>query len=124
MANGGRGDGLGRAGEAVAVEHLVGTGYEILATNWRPSGVGLRGEIDIVVARDGVIVFVEVKTRRSARHGGPLAAVTPSKQARIRRLAVAYLAECGGGGRQVRFDVIGIVASAGDPQVHHVAEAF
>ncbi len=61
---------LGRAGEQVAVRHLEAQGIEVLARNWRPTGAGLRGEIDIV-ARDGpVLVVCEVKARRGRAPAG------------------------------------------------------
>src|SRR5699024_12180509 len=56
--------------------------------NWRcPSG-----EVDIVAARDGALVFFEVKTRTSTRFGHPLEAISAAKLARMRRVAGAWLA--------------------------------
>lgn len=115
---------LAREGEDLAARLLTSQGYAILARNWRPTGVGLRGELDIVASRDGVLAIVEVKTRRSARYGGPLGAVTAAKQARIRRLAGAYLQQCGRGAGQVRFDVIGVVLAGAESAVEHVEGAF
>ena len=57
-------------------------GYEVLARNWRVR----EGELDLVVARDGALVFCEVKSRSSDAFGLPAEAVTVSKQARLRRL--------------------------------------
>ena len=56
---------LGAQGEAWAAAHLVRRGYRIVARNVRAGGV----EIDLVAARPGLIVFVEVKTRRSRALG-------------------------------------------------------
>ena len=75
--------------------------------NWRD---GRRGEIDLVVERDGVLAFCEVKTRRSAAYGTPAEAVTPAKQARLRQLGAAWLAAHPGRRREVRFDVAAILA--------------
>ena len=51
----------GRRGEEEAAGFLLGKGYSILERNWR---YGHR-EIDIIAADRGMIVFVEVKYRRS-----------------------------------------------------------
>jgi putative endonuclease len=77
----------GAQGEAAAAGYLRRNGYQILVTNWRCR----LGEIDIV-ARDGpTLVFVEVRTRRSARLGSPEESVTATKQRRLVDLAQTYL---------------------------------
>jgi putative endonuclease len=77
----------GAQGEAVAAAYLRRNGYLILATNWRCR----LGEIDII-ARDGpVLVFVEVRARRSTRLGTPEESVTATKQRRLVDLAQTYL---------------------------------
>ncbi|HEX2028238.1 MAG TPA: YraN family protein, partial [Nitriliruptorales bacterium] len=75
---------LGSRGEELAAAFLEARGYCIVARNWRPGTGELRGELDLVAVRGGVVAFVEVKTRRSEAFGGPFTAVTWSKQARIR----------------------------------------
>ena len=62
------------------------------------------GELDLVLCRDGEIVFCEVKSRRSERYGAAAEAVDWRKQRRIRALAVQWLEASGRRGR-VRFDV-------------------
>ena len=96
---------LGTAGEERAAAWYEQHGYVVLARNWRCRD----GELDLVVATRRTVVFVEVKTRRSARFGHPLEAVTPAKQARLRRLALAYLHETGTRARSLRFDVVAIL---------------
>lgn len=77
----------GALGEAVAADYLRQKGYTIATTNWRCR----RGEIDII-ARDGAtLVFVEVRTRSSARLGSAEESVTPAKQRRLAELAETYL---------------------------------
>ncbi len=101
----------GRWGEDRAATEYRRLGYRILARNWRCPA----GEIDLVVERDDVLVFSEVKTRASDRHGPASAAVTPTKQRRIRRLAMAWLdahpAVSRGARRRLRFDVVAIVGT-------------
>ena len=62
------------------------------------------GELDLVLFRDGEIVFCEVKSRRSERYGAAAEAVDRRKQIRIRSLAAQWLETSGRRGR-VRFDV-------------------
>ncbi len=84
----------GRAAEERALQHLLGHGLVLLTRNYRLAlGPSARaGEIDLIVrAGDGTVVFVEVRARASARHGGAAASVGPSKQARLRRTAAHYL---------------------------------
>jgi putative endonuclease len=81
----------------------------VLARNWRCRTADVDGEVDIVAAAPGVVVFCEVKSRASAGFGGPAAAVDHRKQARLRRLAVAWLATHRPGVVQVRFDVAAVV---------------
>ena len=73
--------------------------------NWRVT----EGEIDLVVTRDSVVVFVEVKTRASAAFGDPSLAVTAVKQRRIRRLAAIWLRTHESAGHRVRFDVVAVL---------------
>jgi putative endonuclease len=62
-----------------------------------------------VVARRGdLIVFCEVKARRSGDFGGAVAAVTPAKQSQVRTLAESWLRSAGSPAVDVRFDVIAI----------------
>lgn len=63
---------FGRRGEDAACAYLLRHGYSIVERNYRCR----RGEIDIIAAKDGGAVFVEVKTRRSLKFGTPGMAVT------------------------------------------------
>lgn len=102
-------DALGRAGEDLAAEHLRSLGYEVIDRNWRCR----EGELDLIALDDGVLVACEVKTRRGTRFGSPVEAVTPTKLARLRGLAQAYLAAHDLPARGVRIDVVGILAVPG-----------
>ena len=89
----------------------------ILERNWRCE----LGEIDIV-ARDGTTMVVcEVKTRTSIAFGPPIDAVTPRKAARLRRLAVRWLADHPEHPTEIRIDVVGILLPVrGEPVVEHL----
>ena len=95
---------LGRLGEALAGDRLQSAGLRVVARNWRCR----EGEIDLVAAGPGLLVFCEVKTRRGNGYGSPAAAVTSAKQARLRRLAAAYLATIPTPPCRVRFDVVAV----------------
>jgi putative endonuclease len=106
----------GRIAEDYVAARLAASGWEVIARNARPKG--FRGEIDIV-ARDGRdLVFVEVKAKGTGAVRGPetpVLAVDQRKQARLRRLAIAWLRESSGGFSHLRFDVAGVwVGSGGD----------
>ncbi|MDQ2754189.1 MAG: YraN family protein [Actinomycetota bacterium] len=100
---------LGTSGEDTAARWYLDSGFEVVARNWRCG----QGELDLVVRRRRLYVFCEVKTRRGDGFGVPAEAVTPAKQARIRRLAARWLAEAALGNAprpaQVRFDVVAIL---------------
>jgi putative endonuclease len=81
----------GDAAEDRALAHLSAHGLRLLARNYRTPGRG-GGEIDLVMReRDGTLVFVEVRKRADARHGGAAASVSPLKQRRIVFAARCYL---------------------------------
>ena len=96
---------LGAEGERRAARWYEARGYIVLARNWRVR----EGELDLVVGKGRAVVFVEVKTRRTAAFGSPAEAVTPAKQVRIRKLAMRWLAEADLGPRELRFDVVSIL---------------
>ncbi len=97
---------LGAAGEELAAAWYRDHGYEVVARNWRVR----EGELDIVARRRGVLVFCEVKTRRTDAYGSPASAVTADKQARIRRLASIYLRSVRVRPRRLRFDVAAVLS--------------
>jgi putative endonuclease len=81
--------GLGAAGEQLARRHLEQQGYEFIAANWRRP----YGELDLIMRDGDVLVFVEVKTRRSERFGSAEESVSPSQVGRLLRAAESFLAE-------------------------------
>lgn len=80
---------VGVEGEAVARRFLEGLGFRIVEENFTCP----LGEIDLIAHDGEVLVFVEVKARRSTRFGGPAEAVHERKQRQILRVAEAYLRE-------------------------------
>lgn len=104
---------LGNFGETQACWLLKEKGYRILERNWRCPV----GEIDIVARRGSMVVFVEVKTRRSLTYGVPREAVTSKKQQRIRKAAWYYIASHHLKTYDMRCDVIEIF-------INHLESAF
>ncbi|MEJ7764626.1 MAG: YraN family protein [Acidimicrobiales bacterium] len=94
---------LGKAVEERAAAWYLDNGYEVVERNWRCT----QGEVDIVALRrrDRLVVFCEVKARRSSRFGSAAEAVGLDKQVRLRRLASTWLAGHRPGAASIRFDV-------------------
>ena len=95
----------GDAAEDAALRHLQQAGLRLLERNYRTPGRG-GGEIDLIMrAPDATVVFVEVRQRKNASHGGAAASVSPVKQRRIVFAARHYLMQL----RELppcRFDVV------------------
>lgn len=82
---------MGDAAEDAALHYLQQAGLRLLVRNYRTPGRG-GGEIDLIMrAPDGTTVFVEVRQRKSASHGGAAASISPLKQRRIIFAARHYL---------------------------------
>ena len=96
----------GAIGEELAEIMLLEKGYSILARNFRCR----HGEIDIIAAKGGAVVFVEVKTRLFESCGQGRESVTAAKRQRIRNCAMCYIAICGREFEAVDFQVIEINA--------------
>jgi putative endonuclease len=111
---------LGRSAEDAAAHFLVASGYEILARNVRLCGA----ELDIVARESGEIAFVEVRSRSSRAHGGPLETIGPRKIARLSRAATAFLALRRWSAAPARFDVVGVDWIDGRPRLSLVRGAF
>lgn len=82
---------LGKYGEKYTAEYLCGKGYEILDLNYHSP----YGEVDIIAKKDGVLSFVEVKTRSVGYLYAPVYAVNTSKQTKIVKTAYHYISETG-----------------------------
>ena len=88
---------------------MVASWYEarrfvVLERNWRCR----LGELDLVLMRDGVVVFCEVKARRTSAFGTGAEAVGAAKRRRLRRLAAEWLAASPHEPLDVRFDVAAV----------------
>ncbi len=105
---------VGDAGEDRAAAHLLQAGLTLVTRNYRTPGRG-GGEIDLVMRdRDGTLVFVEVRQRASATHGGAAASISATKRQRIVFAARHYLMRCATC-PPCRFDVVCVQGDANDP---------
>lgn len=113
---------MGARGEDLVAAWYTGLGYAVLSRNWRCR----EGELDLVVARDGDVVFCEVKTRTGSGFGAPAEAVTAAKQRRLRRLAARWLGEQPSRGfDEIRFDVACVTLEPGaKPDLEVIEAAF
>jgi len=110
---------LGKHGEQIAADWLLMQGYQILERNWRFH----RAEVDIIAVKGQILVFVEVKTRRSERFGAPSDFVGPRKQRFMASAASAYSADKGFSG-EIRFDVASVLFSGKDFHLEYLEDAF
>ena len=97
------------------------------ARGWRSLAENVRyrhGELDLVMREGDTIVFVEVRQRRSDRHGGAAASLDPRKHARVRRAAATWLAERGLHEAAVRFDAALVTGEIAAARVVLVRDAF
>lgn len=110
---------LGKLGEDLAVDYLIGKGYKLLSRNYRFAHL----ELDIITEQDNRIVVVEVKTRQSDYLTDPTELLSKKKQADIIRAADNYInehkidLEC-------RFDLIIIVLNSSQKDIQHIEDAF
>ncbi len=112
---------LGKIGEDIAGRFLLDNGYEILERNWRFK----RAEIDIIAKdTDGILVFVEVKTRSYDYFGEPASFVDEKKQKIMADAASQYMQRIGYEWA-VRFDIIGIIVKGEEKiEISHYKDAF
>ncbi|HXW35044.1 MAG TPA: YraN family protein [Acidimicrobiales bacterium] len=125
---------LGARGEQAVASHYLDAGYELLSRNWRCS----EGELDLVLVDRSkhLLVFCEVKTRRTDAFGSPLEAVTYAKRKRLRRLAALWLGSQPGSAVpsqgfassrrsfDLRFDVAAVRVHAGRLDIEIVESAL
>ena len=115
----------GDRGEDAVADALKRRGYRILERQYRCRW----GEIDLIVwSPEGVLCFVEVKSRTGTRFSAPREAVTSVKQRKLRNAASWYLAQSGLEEKPCRFDVAEVWPSSKNgwdkPNLHYIISAF
>ena len=102
------------------LQFLIRHGYLILERNFRGAGA----EIDLVAMDGETLVFVEVKTRRTAQAGMPQEAVNSYKQRHLRRAGEVYAQTHRAYDRPIRFDVVAILEDGGRRHLELLKDAF
>ena len=110
---------LGKWGDEAAVKHLESREYVIRHRNWRRGKL----ELDIVSAKDDVLIVVEVKTRSNDYFANPEDAVTMKKIKHIVRAADTYI-KFYQLDNPVRFDIITLIGNENKFELEHMEEAF
>lgn len=116
---------LGKHGESIAGKLFEGEGFRVVLQNYKCK----LGEIDLICMKDKLLVFCEVKFRRSIAFGIPAEAVDSKKRRHIRRVASWYLSQKMCINRlysdyDMRFDVVEIVFANGEYEINHIENAF
>ena len=109
---------LGQEGERLAVDYLVGKGFQIRETNFRYK----RSEIDIIAANEQLLLFVEVKIRSTTSFGQPEDFVSENQVENIMQAAEHYILESDWKGN-IRFDIISI-SNHKERSIEHFEDAF
>jgi putative endonuclease len=106
---------IGRAGEQLALAYLQKKGYQLVAQNYRHR----RGEIDLIVKREDMLVFVEVKLRSGSHFGFPEQMVSENQWTLLMETAKSFQEEHEYIG-PIRFDVVAILGE----QIRHFEDAI
>ena len=98
----------GKFGEILAVNYLKKSGFTILHCNWRFKHY----EIDIIAEKNGLIHFIEVKTRYTTTFGYPEQSVSPKKFKNLRNGAEIFLSSFSEI-KEIQFDILSIMILPG-----------
>ncbi len=111
----------GKQAEEYAYRYLKTQGLDLIERNYRCNS----GEIDLIMEHDGVIVFVEVRFRRSERFGSPAETVDYRKRRKLIKTALHYLqAHPKLAQRPSRLDVMAVSLHDGAFHCHWIPDAF
>ena len=113
----------GRLGEDLAATYLLEHNYVIIERNWRCRS----GEIDLVATKDGLLIIIEVRTRKSLlQFGHPVESVEWRKQIQVRRTAEVYVTMTNRTTLSIRFDVITVILAKDGTllELNHIPSAF
>lgn len=106
----------GRRFEKQAALFYEGQGFEVVQRNWQASHL----EIDLIVRRDNLLVFVEVKSSSSDSFGHPAEKIDRRKMANLTKAARQYIVEHDISDCDLRFDVVTFVKG----KLEHFPGAF
>jgi len=112
----------GKAGEITAEEYLIKKGYQIIERNYRCK----QGEIDLIVKKDNILSFVEIKTRNTMKYGLPCESITNGKIRHIKSTAYQYITVTKkmNENTDCRFDVVEVLRINDRQYIRHTENAF
>ncbi|GAB4126980.1 MAG: YraN family protein [Raineya sp.] len=105
----------GKEAEQKALEFLQKKGYELLSKNYRFG----KGEIDLIVAKDNLLVFVEVRSRKNANFGFPEQTISEKKKQLLRKTAENFIFEKNWQ-KNFRFDIVAVLGE----QIEHFEDTI
>lgn len=106
--------------ETAACRYLQQQGLKLITRNYHSRG----GEIDLIMQHGRILVFVEVRFRRSAVFGSAAESVNPRKQARLIHTAEQYLQRHRSQHEGCRFDVVAVSPADRGYQMQWIQNAF
>lgn len=109
---------IGQIGEEIAEKFLMDQDYKILKRNWRWG----HAEVDLIVQKNGILIFVEVKCRERANFGFPEDAVGRKKEKLMYEAATEYMYRTKHEG-EIRFDILAITLEP-KLKIEHFEDAF
>ena len=110
---------LGKDGELIAFMVLQRDGFTILETNWRFQ----KAEVDIIAQKDGLLIFIEVKTRGSKKFRNTSESIDKKKISLYKDAVEGYLEQYPSE-LEVRFDVVNIIIGKDETEIEHIPNAF
>lgn len=114
---------LGKYGEGLAKRYLESKNYILVAENFRYD----RAEVDLIFSdeKEKILVFIEVKTRRSKTFGEPEESVTEGKKEQIIKSAQGFLMKHSEYDEYVkRFDIVSVYIRGRKEEINHIINAF
>ena len=111
----------GKTGEELALAYFLQLGYTMLHRNWRHS----HWEIDLVLSRNDILHFVEVKCLRTSRFGYPEEKVNKRKLQHIMNAAEVFL-EKNPVWKKIQFDVLSVILEGnnGKPEYFLIEDVY
>ena len=112
----------GNLTEQLAQDYLVTQGLTPVDKNYHCRN----GEIDLIMLDGDTYVFIEVKYRKNNKFGGALAAISPSKQKKVKHCVTYYLQHVGLNEYSTccRVDVITLDGQISQPKLAWLKNAF
>lgn len=110
---------LGKMGEEIALQFLIGKGMKLLARNWRNG----HKELDLIMEEENYLRVIEVRTRNYPNTVSPWETIGHKKQFLIIKAANAFALEHHFS-KEIVFDIISIIINGPEYSVKYIPNAF